>query len=281
MVTLDGRKIALLETRHSQEIAALVHRLGGIPIVAPAVDEVACHDDFHTFMDGLVHRRFSIAVFLSTAGPATLLAEAERRGRLSEALDALRQLSIACRGAKQLATLKRYGLRPQITTARPHTTGELIRALECVDVKDRGVVLVHYGERNQRIADDLRRRGARLKEVCPYEWMLPQDLGPITSVVRDAIAHRLDAVLFTNRVQCRHLFEVAATMSQAEGLVLSLKQQVVVGAVGPVCAKALETAGVTADVVPSAPTMPSLIAALAQYFERETAPDVDAAQAVS
>src|SRR6185436_13106061 len=63
MVTLDGRKIALLESRNSHEIAALVQRLGGVPIVAPAVDEVVCHDDFHTFMDGLTGRRFSLAIF--------------------------------------------------------------------------------------------------------------------------------------------------------------------------------------------------------------------------
>ena len=53
--------------------------------------------------------------------------------------------------------------------------------------------------------------------MCPYEWTLPDDIAPVTAVVRDAIAHRLDAVLFTNEVQCRHLFRVAADMSQAQG----------------------------------------------------------------
>src|SRR4029077_5817596 len=167
-----------------------------------------CHDDFHTFMDGLAERRFSRGICVSGGGPAPLLGGPDRRGRLHEALGALRQLAIACRGAKPLSTLKQYGLKPQITTAKPHTTSELIRALACVDVANRGVVLVHYGERNLEVAAALRSRGARLKEVCPYEWMLPQDLGPISSVVRDVIANRLDAVLFTNRVQCRHLFQV-------------------------------------------------------------------------
>ena len=68
MVTLNGRKIALLESRHSSELATLVHRLGGVPISAPAIDEVACHDDFRTFIDGLTNRRFSLAIFMSGAG---------------------------------------------------------------------------------------------------------------------------------------------------------------------------------------------------------------------
>jgi uroporphyrinogen-III synthase len=131
------------------------------------------------------------------------------------------------------------------------------------------VVQVQSGSRNFAVADGLRRRGARLKEVCPYEWALPEDLGPITGVVHDVIAHRIDAVLFTNQTQCRHLFQVASEMSRAEGLALSLNQQIVVGALGPVCAKALQTVGVTPDVIPSAHTLPSLITAVAEYFDKQ------------
>jgi uroporphyrinogen-III synthase len=267
MLPLGGRRIALLERRHRDEFATLVHKLGGEPVSAPAMDEVACHDDFNAFMDGLIGHRFSLAVFLSGAGVATLLVEADRRGRLSEAVAALRQLSIACRGAKPQAALKRHGLKTQITTARPHTTRELLRALASTDVAARGIVLVHHGERNIAVADDLLRRGARLKEVCPYTWGLPDDVEPVTGVIRDAIAHRLDAVLFTNQVQCRHLFHIAADMNLARGLALSLNRDVVVGAVGAVCARGLSEMGVTADVIPSAANMPALVSAVATYFE--------------
>ena len=267
MTSLDGRRIALLESRSSAELATLVHQQGGVPISAPAVGEVPCHDDFNVFFDGLIGRRFSLAIFLSGPGTQALLDEARRRGCLPDALAALRQLTIACRGAKPAAALKRHGVRPRITTAPPHTTRALMNALAVTDVAGRGVVLVHSGERNMDVAGDLRMRGARLREVCPYEWTLPDDVTPVTAVVREAIARRLDAVLFTNHVQCRHLFQIAAGMSQAEGLRLSLNADIVVGAVGPACAGALRRAGVTPDVVPSAPNMPSLISAVAQYFE--------------
>lgn len=267
MSTLSGRRIALLESRFSQELATLVLRLGGEPVSAPAVDEVPCHNDFNVFIDGLAGRRFSLVIFLTGAGTRTLFAEAARRGCLNEAVAALRQLTIACRGAKPLATLKEYGLRAQITSGKPHTTHELMDALATVDVNDRGVMLVHYGERNVEIAESLRLRGARLSEVCPYEWTLPEDLGPITAVVRDVLANRIDAILFTSQVQCRHLFQVAADMGQAEGLALSLNRDVVVAAVGPVCATALKKVGVTPDVIPGSPNMPALVTAVADYFE--------------
>ena len=127
---------------------------------------------------------------------------------------------------------------------------------------------MHSGASNVEIAGDLRARGARLQEIHPYESALPEDVAPVTAVVRDAIARRLDAVLFTNQVQCRHLFEVAEEMRQAEGLRLSLNGDIVVGAVGPACAGALERAGITPDVVPSSASMPSLINAVAQYFDQ-------------
>ena len=268
MSSLGGRRIALLERRSRDEIATLVNRLGGVAICAPAVDEVPCHDDFNVFFDGVTGRRFSLAIFLSGAGTLALLAEADRRGRLVEAVTALREMTIACRGAKPPETLKRYGLKPRITTAPPHTTCALLNALAVVDVSARGVVLVHAGERNAEVAEDLRGRGARLQEIHPYEWTLPDDVAPVTAVIRDAIARRLDAVIFTNHVQCRHLFQIAAEMNQAEGLRLSLNGEIVVGAIGPVCVRALTKAGVTANIVPSSPRMPSLINAVAEYLER-------------
>lgn len=267
MSRLDSRTIALLESRQHEELAALVRRLGGVPMSAPSVTEVPRLDDFRTFIDGLTGRRFSLAIFLTGVGVTTLIDEAERRGCRDEAIRALRDATIAVRGAKPLVALRKLGLRASVSTARPHTSAELLRALATIEVQGRGVLLVHYGERNTHIADALRWRGARLDEVCPYEWTLPEDTSPIAAVVRAAISNQLDAMLFTSQVQCRHLFEVAADMGVSESLASSLNRDVVVGAIGPVCAARLKGLGVTTDVIPAAANMPALLAALAEYFE--------------
>src|SRR5438128_97758 len=134
MRNLSGRTIALLESRRNEELAALVRRLGGTPVSAPSVREVPRDDDFGVFIDGLAGGRFSAAIFLTGAGANALFAEAERQGRLQEALNALRPITLACRGPKPLAALKRHGLIAQITTVKPHTTRELLEALEAVDL---------------------------------------------------------------------------------------------------------------------------------------------------
>jgi uroporphyrinogen-III synthase len=267
MRSLDGRTIALLESRRSDELAAMVRRLGGTPISAPSVREVAHTGDFGVFIDGLSEGRFFVAVFLTGAGANSLFSEAERHGRLTEALDALGRTTLACRGPKPLAALKRQGLVAQIATVKPHTTHELLDALAAVDLTDRGVLLVHYGERNAAVAEALRARGARLDEVCPYVWALPDDIEPMARVVDEAVAQRIDAMLFTSQIQCRHLFKIAGDMNKADDLTRALNGHIVVGAIGPVCADALRQLGVTTDVMPGAGNMASLVTAVADYFD--------------
>ncbi len=265
---LDGKRIAVLESRLGTDIATLVKRLGGIPISAPSVREVPRLDDVDTFIDGLAGGRYAVAVFQTGAGAAALLP----RGRPAwtpprGVLTALRSITVACRGPKPLAVLTRHEVPVAITTVKPHTTRELLQGLAGLDLDGRGVLLVHYGERNAAMTDALRARGARLDDVCPYVWALPEDVAPIEAVIHDAIQGRLDAMLFTNQVQCRHLFQVAGAMGLAEPLAASLNANIVVGTVGPVAADALRAAGVTPDVMPASPNMGSLITAVADYFE--------------
>ena len=264
---LANRRIGLLESRLSGDIATLVARLGGIPVAAPSVREVARPDDVETFVDGATKRRFGLAIFQTGVGAASLFREADERGRLREVLDGLGAATVACRGPKPLAVLRRNGVTVDLATEKPHTTVELLAALAAVNVSGLEVLLVHYGERNAALADALLARGAVLVEVCPYVWALPDDVAPLESIVRDAVDKRLDAMLFTNQVQCRHLFQIADWMELTPRLAAGLNADIVVGAVGPVAASALRAVGVTPDVIPASPNMASLITAVADYFE--------------
>ena len=65
MASLNGARIGLLESRLSGEIAELVRRLGGTPVVAPSVREVPRGEDTTRFVDALVTGRFSVAIMLT------------------------------------------------------------------------------------------------------------------------------------------------------------------------------------------------------------------------
>jgi uroporphyrinogen-III synthase len=267
MAGFGGRRIALLEARMSDEVAALVRRLGGNPDSVPAVREVVRPGEAGPFLDALLAGRLSIVIFLTGAGASALLREAARLERLDATLNALRSATIICRGPKPVAVMRRHEVPVHVTAAEPFTTQDLLRALEPIALEHTRVGLVHYGEKNVALSTALAARGAQLEELFLYEWELPEDVDGLKRLVGEIIGGRVDAVAFTSQIQCRHLFKIADDLGESARLAQSLNADVIVAAVGPVCAEALQALGVTPDVIPSRPKMGPMIAALAEYFE--------------
>jgi len=261
-------RVALLESRMSGEMGELVRRYGGIPQCVPAVREtpIDCSGPVSDFLRTLETDAPRVVVFLTGVGATALFDEAERQGRLPFLLDSLSRATLVCRGPKPAAALKRRRLSPAFSIREPYTSNELLEALNDRDLRDVEVVLLHYGERNDTLAHELRARGARLNELCVYEWQLPEDTEPMRALVDDVLAGRVDAVVFTSQIQGRHLLQVASAMGVGAPFVSALNSRTVIATVGPVCCAALEQAGLTPHVVPANPKMGPLVAALAEYF---------------
>lgn len=270
MRTLEGRRVGLLEGRQTDELAMMVTRLGGTPVAAPAVREVPTGEDAAPVLQRLVGGTFQMVVVLTGAGITALLREAERLEMLDAVKTQLEQTTIVCRGPKPLTALKRYGLKAQIVTPKPHTTKELIEALSDEPLDGVTVALLHYGERNPAFAEALAARGARVEDICLYEWAMPADVAPIKDMVTATIAGDVDAMLFTSQIQFRHLQQVATDMQQLDALTAALNERVIIAAVGPVCAAALRAGGVVPDVLPASPNSASLVSALGDYFDLMT-----------
>jgi uroporphyrinogen-III synthase len=268
-MSLKGKRVALLEARMSAEIASMVERFGGLPYSVPAVREmpVELPEETAAFVDALCANRFSIVIFMTGVGASALLREAEKSAQLDDALAALRGATTVCRGPKPVSVLRRQDVQVNITAPEPHTTTELLQALEGVDLKGKTVALVHYGERNETAADGLRARGASVTELCLYEWRLPDDVAPLERLVGEIVDGKIDAIAVTSQIQIRHLFQIADTLDQRSALADALNRKVVVAAVGPVCATALRSFGVIPHVQPSHPKMGPMMRALADYFD--------------
>jgi uroporphyrinogen-III synthase len=271
MNTFQNTKIAILEARMSNEMAGLITRYGGIPCVAPAVCEVRRNSqrEVAAFLEHLLAGSIHAVIFFTGVGASTLFQEAERLARLPELLHALREVMIICRGPKPTAVLKRYEIPIALNAREPYTTTELLALLQPLDMRERGVAVIHYGERNAALIQTLREKGAHVEELCLYEWLLPEDIGPLQTLVHEIIARRIDAVVFTSQVQARHLFQVAADLGLADALARALNTGTIVASVGPTCTGALQSYGVTPHVVPEHPKMGHLIKAL---FDYATAP---------
>lgn len=266
MAKLNGARVGLLESRLGTELGELVRKLGGTPVLVPSVREVPHEAETAAFLDALLTGRFAVLVFLTGAAAKAVLREADGRGRLADALDAIRQTTLVCRGPKPTAVVRGHGLQPAILPEKPFTTTELLTAMASLDLAGREVAVVHYGERNGAFSAALRARGAVVRDACPYEWALPEDLEPLRTLVRER-ERRVDALAFTSQIQVRNLFAVAADLGLTDALRTSMNGEIVIASVGPVCADALKHEGVVPDVQPADPKMGPLLMALADYIE--------------
>ncbi|HEY5145828.1 MAG TPA: uroporphyrinogen-III synthase, partial [Polyangiaceae bacterium] len=171
-----------------------------------------------------------------------------------------------CRGPKPVAVLKREGLTAHVRAPAPHTTKELLDVLAPIEVRDHDVVFVHDGGGTRVVPEALAARGARVHEVQPYAWALPEDLAPLEALVASLVAGELRAIAITTQVQARNLFGVAESLGKRAALAHALTTRVVVAAVGPTCARTLEELGAPAKVMPEQSKMGPLVLALADYL---------------
>jgi uroporphyrinogen-III synthase len=251
------------------ELASLVRRHGGEPLCVPAMREVErdCAEDV-TRAYGALLGDDAVIVLTTGVGLERLLKVASAIGLGEELRSELARATIVCRGPKPVAVLKRERLPAHVRAETPHTTTELLVALESVEVGGREVVYVHDGGGSRDVVTALARRGARVVEVQPYVWALPEDLGPLRTLVETIVGAELDAIAFTSQAQARHLFAVADAMGARDSMVRALQDRVVVAAVGPTCARTLAQLGAPPHVVPEQSKMGAMIVALANEFAR-------------
>lgn len=266
--------MALLESRMSGELARLVEKHGGVPLCVPAVRERREIDDTiaDRLVEGLSSGAHEIVVFMTGVAVSLLFEIAERRGRRPDLVSGLRGVTTVCRGPKPTAALRGFGVVPTLTARDSFTSAEVIDALSSIDLKDKHVLLFHYGERSDTLAETLIARQAVLDEQWLYRWELPEDTAALDRLVVAISRGEVDALAVTCQIQFRHLLAVADRAGQARNMLDALDKNVVVAAVGPTCHAILRVHGVRVDVVPEQPKMGPLIVALMRYLERKSGP---------
>lgn len=263
--SLDGIRVALLEARRESELASLVRRHGGVAICVPAMREVErnCTEELVGAIDAAL-RPGALVIVATGAGLDRCLRIAKAVAREHDLRKVLETATVVCRGPKPVAVLKREGLVAHVRAEAPHTTNELLASLDTIEVSGRDAVFVHDGGGSRVVPDALRRRGACVVEVRPYEWALPEDTTAMRELIGAIVSGTVDALVVTTQVQARNLFDVAESLGAREALRDALRDGPLVAAVGPTSAEALAELGVPPDVVPEQSKMGTLVLALAR-----------------
>jgi uroporphyrinogen-III synthase len=265
---LLGLRVGLLQTRYAAELATLVERIGGVPILAPCLREVRNEDDaeLRERLRAVVAAPVDAFVFQTGVGTEALFDLAAEAGLGEPLAEAVRGSLVVARGPKPLTVLLRLGFRVDRRTGVPHTTDELVALLEDLDLDGRRVAVQHYGSTNERLVAHLRCRAGEVIELYSYRWALPDDVGPIVRFLDELRGGRVAVTAFTSASQVENLFTVAADAGVEADLPGWLNQRTITAAIGPTCARALEQRSVAVVIRPERPKMVPFVRAIADHF---------------
>lgn len=269
---LCNPRVALLETRMGSELATLVRKHGGDPVVVPSISErpADASADVARLIDRLCDGLVNIVVFQTGVSIKELVRVAETLGRTTGLIAGLRGVTKVCRGPKPAYELRHLGLGVDVMVPEPHTTGEMIATLSSIALEGSAIYVVHHGEPNADLIDVLASEPCQVDELVLYRWELPADIRPLWTLVTDIIGGRYAAVAFTSQVQARHLFQVAQESGLYSELQRALQDRTVVACVGPTCAAELARHGVQAGIEPDHPKMGHMVRDLAAHLSTRT-----------
>jgi uroporphyrinogen-III synthase len=263
-------RVVVLEQRMSRELARLVEKHGGEPVCVPALDgrpELDA-DRAARIVTALANGSYDVVIFMTGVAVSLLFEVTERIGRRSDLVAGLRGVTTVCRGPKPTAALRGFGVTPTLTAREAFTSAEVIDALAGIELAGRRVLLFHYGERSDSLADTIVARRALLDEQWLYRWRIPDDTMELEKLIGEIIAGRYDALALTCQIQFRHLHTIAERLGLDRDLIRALNQRMVVAAIGPTCHAILQGYGVDVHVMPEHPKMGPFVATLMRHLER-------------
>jgi uroporphyrinogen-III synthase len=263
MADLGGRVVAFLEARRCAELAVLIARHNGVPWAAPCLRELHQADapSLARAVAKLCDDAVGFVVFLTGVGASTIFDAARLHGREAELRDALARKQVAVRGPKPAAALRKLGVPFQVEAPPPSTSRELLGAIEHWPVAGATVAVQLYGGPSPELTDALQQRGARVIEISPYRWDLPEDVSPVLHLLDELDGGRVDVLLVTSQAQVENLFAIARAVGREPALA-----GVAVGAQGPVAEEALAREGVRTTFRPDHGHMGALVLAAARHF---------------
>jgi uroporphyrinogen III methyltransferase/synthase len=179
-------------------------------------------------------------------------------------LRALKDAKLCVVGATTAERLAKRGLKADLIPTE-YRADAVVRALaDTTAVKGLKVLLPHADIGREVIADELRKQGAEVTEVIAYRTVVAEaEREGEPDIYRMLLERRIDAVTFTSASAVRNFVRVLGAEPAAD-----LLRTTVIASIGPVTAEAASQSGVQTTVMPSSYTIPALVDALVEYFQK-------------
>lgn len=259
---LFGKRVLVTRPREqSAEFVALLEAAGAEPIEAPMISIAPPHD--WVALDDACRQcgQFDWIVF-SSGHAVEAFIERLRASPLD--LRALKGVQLCAVGPSTAERLARLGLKVDLVPTESRAEAVVQAMVDSGPVIGKRVLLPRSDIGREVIAEELRKRGAAVKEVVAYRTVAvdpERDGGP--DIYRMLLERTIDVVTFTSPSAVRTFVELLGTEPAAD-----LLRTTLVASIGPVTAEAATQYHIHSAIVPSQYTVPALVKAIVSYFER-------------
>src|ERR1700687_3100666 len=168
---LAGLRVVPFESRRASEIAELIRRHGGEPLVAPSMREVPLDEQTALFeyVRRLDAAEIDVVVLMTGVGLRTLVDVVAQEWPRERVARALRQARLVARRPEPGAALRELGFQPDIVVPEPNTWREILTTIDAqLPVAGKRVAVQEYGVINRDLISGLEARGAEVVRVQIY-----------------------------------------------------------------------------------------------------------------
>jgi uroporphyrinogen-III synthase len=247
---LSGQRIAMLEMREADRLAAMLREEGAEIVACPAVAIVLPADPSPAlaWLERFIAAPFDDLILLTGEGLYRLCDIARSAGVEAAFLAALGRTRTICRGPKPVRALRLLGQQPQLRAEEPTTDG-VVALLSGLDLRGRRVGVQLYPEAGDRLVGFLAGAGAVPDPVTPYEYASRAADETILGLIDQLAAGAIDVIALTSAPQVRRLFLVAQSHGLTDRLLAGLARTTI-AAIGPVVAEAVRRRGLSPAIMP-------------------------------
>ncbi|CAM4075482.1 uroporphyrinogen-III synthase [Deinococcus marmoris] len=259
-----GLKVLSLESRRAEEMATLIGKYGGVPVVAPSMREQKL--DLTRALDAFERALAAgdIHALACMTGVGTRMFLRELAARDPRHLETLRGIQLVARGNKPMQALKEFGL-VGVNVAKPHTWHEVQAHLLTTLEAGQHAVLLEYGEAMPApMLRELGFAGLRVTSLPVYRCAFPLDTGPLDQAVRDCILGGPDVLLLSSGTQALHFLKYAEGLGLLSHAREALNRLVIVS-IGPACSEAAADLGLRIDLEANPHKMGILVRLAAEH----------------
>ena len=256
---LFGKRV--LVTRPRDQAADFVHYLeaaGAEAIEAPMI-RIIPPDDYGPLDDACARAgTFDWIIFASSNAVDAFI---ERLLGTPQDLRALSGVRLCAVGPATASRLAERGLKVDLIPAE-YRAEAVVQALG--EVRGLNILLPHADIGRELLADDLKKRGANVTEVVAYCTVVaePEREGE-PDIYQMLLNGLIDVVTFTSPSAVRNFVRVVGEEPAAD-----LLRTTVVAAIGPVTAETAAQFNIAAAIVPAHHTIPALVDAIVDHFEK-------------